>query len=613
MRVSDTYSERPMDAESLDVTSGTTMARGLRPWHLGLALVPGVIFMGTFIWSSCGDLQLTGCTLFDDAMISMAYGKTWATTGELVWYPGAARVQGFTNPLWTAFMTVLHLMGLSGPGAALAVSFFGLVLLLATGWLVGLVVLQGLAGAPHGRVILACVAAGTTPFLYPLSFWTLRGMEVGALAFLSLLIIALLQRMLSQPATEANRLPMMLIGVATMTGCLLRLDFLAIAVPLMFVGWANLPSRGARRQFSIFVALPTTLTMLLVLGGQFIYYGDALPNTYRLKVEGIDLSLRLTRGALSALKLTSLLLVTGVAGLVIWQRGTSIAKRTSATCGAVILGCLAYCVWAGGDAWEWSRMLNRYLAVCLPAALALTVLGIGTYINHGQRLTVRVAAVTLAGLGVASLGHAILTDTREVSFRAWSIEVFAGALIATFLMVVASQSRTFGRTRVNATTAVFTGCLVVVSTGVVPLLLSIQGGPFLVGADRDITRRVQLAKESILPGSTVATVWAGAPGYYFGTDMVDLLGKSDRAIAATDPTPGVPFIPGHNKWNYDYSIGALRPDLVFLMWLAGDIDHSNLRLWGYEEKCLKDGSAVWVLMTSVQIRHGTLFECPRPS
>lgn len=600
-----------MDTESLDITIRKTQDRGLQAWHLALALVPGTTFMWVFVWGSCGNFQVTQCTLFDDAMISMAYGRTWASTGELVWYPGADRVQGFTNPLWTAFMAAFHLLGLSGAVAALAVSVFGLVILLGTSCLVGLLVWRGLDGAMPNRAVLACVAAGSTPFLYPLSFWTLRGMEVGALAFLSMLMVASMQRMLSRPARSPRCSPILVMGAASVTGCLIRLDFLAVVAPLVLVAWANLRSPRARQLVIVLVALPTTVAILMVLGGQLLYYGDVLPNTYRLKVEGIDLALRLTRGSLSALKWASLLLVTILAGLVIRRHGTTTARHTSAACVAVILGCVAYCVWAGGDAWEWSRMLNRYLAISLPAVLVVAFLGIGSCIALPPRLSLRAVAVVLVGLGAASFGHALLPDTGDVSFRAWLIEAVASCLIAATLLVALTSPRASAGTRLTATAGLLVGCLVVVSTGVVPILLALQGGPLLVGADLDMTRRVELAKQSLFPGSTVATVWAGAPGYYFEANMIDLLGKSDTEIAAAAPRSGTPFIPGHNKWNYDHSLGTLRPDMIFQLWLTDDADHSKLRSWGYKKRCLKDGSPVYVLMTSMKVRKTELSECPR--
>jgi hypothetical protein len=57
--------------------------------------------------------------------------------------------------------------------------------------------------------------------------------------------------------------------------------------------------------------------------------------------------------------------------------------------------------------------------------------------------------------------------------------------------------------------------------------------------------------------ASIATIAAGAVAYYSHRDIVDVLGKSDRVIARLPGTG--PFIPGHNKFDLNYSIGSLRP------------------------------------------------------
>ena len=87
------------------------------------AVIPGLFFMLILEWqSSENPWGSRRFTLFDDAMISMDYGRTLAKTGELVWFPGAPRVQGFTNPLWTLWMSFIHLIGFDGSSSALMIS-----------------------------------------------------------------------------------------------------------------------------------------------------------------------------------------------------------------------------------------------------------------------------------------------------------------------------------------------------------------------------------------------------------------------------------------------------------------------------------------------------------
>jgi hypothetical protein len=58
--------------------------------------------------------------LVDDAMISMRYARNLAEGSGLVWNVGE-RVEGYTNLLWTLFMTLVHLTPLPDSKTSLAV------------------------------------------------------------------------------------------------------------------------------------------------------------------------------------------------------------------------------------------------------------------------------------------------------------------------------------------------------------------------------------------------------------------------------------------------------------------------------------------------------------
>jgi len=64
----------------------------------------------------------------------------------------------------------------------------------------------------------------------------------------------------------------------------------------------------------------------------------------------------------------------------------------------------------------------------------------------------------------------------------------------------------------------------------------------------------------------------GTIGYYSERRIVDLLGKCDRHVArlpmrrAIRQNPLTYFLPGHLKWDYAWSIGELKPDLVAQLW-----------------------------------------------
>jgi hypothetical protein len=68
-------------------------------------------------------------------------------------------------------------------------------------------------------------------------------------------------------------------------------------------------------------------------------------------------------------------------------------------------------------------------------------------------------------------------------------------------------------------------------------------------------------KQNTPESSKVADFWAGSVFYFSDRYGIDLLGKSDRVIARM-PVASGGLLPGHNKFNFEYSLGKLKPDYV---------------------------------------------------
>jgi hypothetical protein len=77
-----------------------------------------------------------------------------------------------------------------------------------------------------------------------------------------------------------------------------------------------------------------------------------------------------------------------------------------------------------------------------------------------------------------------------------------------------------------------------------------------------MTRVALGLRHATSPDATIATGAAGEIGYFSQRQTYDLLGYSDAVVAREAPRP-IRYIPGHNKWDFAYSVGKLRPDLVF--------------------------------------------------
>ena len=151
----------------------------LPPPRLLAWLALAAAFYAAFIWRARFVVDgVTRFTLFDDAMVSMRYARNLVEGHGLDVNRGDAPVEGFTNPLWTLWMAVLHGTGVSEARISLLVSLTSALLLLTLMAVVWRIARETFADGGER----AEIAAAVTGLYYPLAFWSLRGMEVGALA-----------------------------------------------------------------------------------------------------------------------------------------------------------------------------------------------------------------------------------------------------------------------------------------------------------------------------------------------------------------------------------------------------------------------------------------------
>jgi len=556
------------------------------------AVVPGLLFMLILQWqSSENPWGSRRFTLFDDAMISMDYGRTLAKTGELVWFPGAPRVQGFTNPLWTLWMALVHLVGFDGSSAALIISLTGIVLILASSWIIFDLVRTHSAGNNH---VIAVLAAGSLPFLYPLTYWTLRGMEVGALTFFCLLVLRATINHIRDGRVRIHYsmiLPIVL-GIAT------RFDFaifcvVAVTAILMW-GPAYVKVRLVAQYGVIVVG-----TAALVCLAQKLYWGSWLPNTYHLKMDGVSPIDRISRGLASSAKTTVLFAIIAVA-LVCHFRSKEIRQRLIVIASTMFMAMAAYAVYIGGDAWE-AEMLNRFYATILPLVPLIIGLSFNTV---RQRITP--VFISLAVL-ITSIGAGITVNPFGFSEEHFDIVVVVSILSALVIFLVSFIPRDG-----YIAGAVLAAVCAIVSA--YPVMQQQKNNDLLLTrTNLRITESVETMRDTTEAGASIGTIWAGVPAYYSHRTMLDLLGKNDTFIATSAPHGD--FFPGHNKWDYDYSIGKLQPDVIFQTY-DRDIEknlHQRITNWGYKKMCPITGTfgprGYYYRTNSTQVKWNTLEEC----
>jgi hypothetical protein len=534
-----------------------------------LGILPGLIFMFWLEWqSSQNPWGVRRFTLFDDAMISMDYGRTLARNGELAWFPGAPRVQGFTNPLWTLWMSVIHLIGFNGSLAALMVSLSGIVLIVASSWIIyDLITTYGSGNSQ----LIATVAAGSLPFLYPLTYWTLRGMEVGALTFFSLLLLRSTLTHVRNGNSNAHSslyVPIIL-GIAT------RFDFIifcAVAI-LSLVAWGDKASKNrlATKYGSTAIAAAAAVSL-----AQKLYWGSWLPNTYHLKMDGVSPVDRIARGFASSSKTAALFAVVAIAVLSQW-RSKQVWQRVSVIGSAMFVSMAAYAVYIGGDAWE-GEMLNRFYATVLPFVVLVIGLSFNVIRHRINPLLISIALL------LTSIGAGVMVNPFEFSNKHFYIVVSA-SIISAMLVVVSTFIKRDGWT---ASVIVASICLTV---SIYPLAKQYKNHDVLSSrTNLFVTESVETMRDTTNTEAVIATVWAGVPAYYSNRKMLDLLGKNDTFIASSLPHGA--FFPGHNKWDYNYSIAELQPDVIFQTFdrrLENDLNQRIID-WGYTRLCPSFGT-----------------------
>lgn len=299
------------------------------------------------------------------------------------------------------------------------------------------------------------------------------------------------------------------------------------------------------------------------------YFGDILPNTYYLKLTGYPFTLRISQGiyALAQFmwKLNVLLFV--LPFMLTVRRD----RRVWLLLWALIVQ-MMYSVYVGGDAWEYWGGSNRYISIAMPGffiLLSYALFRVSRFIIGAMNLDPRPA-------GIATTN--------------WKGYIFP-LLIAVSLISVNSIY------------------------GLEALAEVLLIKPPLHSGNREENHeeveQALLLRQMTTPDATIVVTRAGTIPYFSGRPSIDLLGKTDRHIAhenmrtfAAGWHKFIEFRPGHMKFDYSYSIGQQRPDVIAQLWRHTEEarpylqqDYRSVRLQG---KCLylREGS-VHVLWENV--------------
>ncbi len=478
------------------------------PWVL---LIPALIFFS---------VQLRAWNfLVDDAFISFRYAKNFSEGQGLVFNPGDAPVEGYTNFLWTLLLAL---------GAKAGISF------IAGARLMGIASALGAAGyacltvhsllrpkspgaGPGADPAWAALAGALTLANAGMILWAGAGLEAPLFALLLMAAVYHGLRLFQSPHFASA-----IVSAAMLVLLSLCRPEAAALAGLLGLSLLRLPKdRGATWPLRLLPLLALGLFGAIYHGWRFYYYGDLLPNTYYAKVgHSVD---QLIRGMeyLGNYFLNFGGWLWALILLFAWRRLEGIAPRL------LVLGipavALAGVAAVGGDALP----MYRFIVPVVPLLAVLLTLGVAE-------------AMTLC----------YSSEPRRNPFRS----VAAWMLMAVLL--------------VSQGTAAFRGR----QAQYVDADRERMQDRIAIGR--------WLAEH--YPEETIALNAAGAIPFYSGMKAIDMLGLNDLQIARSQPETMGEGVAGHEKYDVEYVLSQ-RPGLIFVgrneltrepgsayVWLEGD-------------------------------------------
>lgn len=457
--------------------------------------------------------------LFDDAMISMRYAWNFSNGLGLVWNPGEY-VQGYTNLLMTLLMSIATLV-FDKSMAVLFIQISGVGFLLAIAF-VNMNISDYIFKneSCQRQLFLKILSFICALSYYPLTYWSLMGMETGLLALLVLLGVLFAFKYTESKSISDLLLVSGFFGMAFLT----RNESVIFAIlTWTYIVWeiyTPSPKSNVKdfRQFLTSTSLYLAFVVVQLVF-QYLYYGELLPNTYTLKLTGMPLLAKIENGfgfITPFLIVNTFVLVLSSMGLVFDFQKRKILLIS------IVFSAIGYQVYVGGDAWIYWRIMS-------PSMPLLFILFI--------------SAVNAIVLAISSTQAFRVYCHRKPTLP----EKYVPQILVVSLLMIG---------------------LVSVNVHFLQEILLVDK-PYQAEANRKNVNTAIVLNHLTTSDATIGVFWAGSIPYFTDRKAIDFLGKSDKYIAQLPPDVsgstgwnGMKSVPGHNKYDLNYSLKTLEPTYV---------------------------------------------------
>ena len=498
-------------------------------------------------------------SLFDDAMISLKYAQSIALGNGPYWNMGD-KVEGFTNPLWTYILAFIY--KISGNNINLVpfiVQIFCSILISLNCYFFSRKAilikntLKPIENKKHIKTFLVYLISLSPVIVYPNIFWSLMGMENALLTLIIsiLFCIFFFDEFIGKKNIKINFFDLGLTFILITFGQLTRPDFFLVTISFLvgkFIILKTLKNWNFIKILIVSIFASLSSAAILVIW-RLHFYSELVPNTYILKVKGVDYFIQILSGLGFVLPMLSqyILLIT----IAIFLAGKFKKSRNLLFPSLLyFLFILSYQIRVGGDPWSFWRLFTGPFVVIIFS----------------------IASSFLLESNSNNFSFSLNNKKLKAIPKLISIKI-----IPLFMLSLLSCNYWFIKNDLLK-----------------PVFLNYQfKKPFNVYTvdhnRNNINTAIRLGK-ILRKDSVIAVFWGGTIPYYSPQFYsVDLLGKSDKYIAYLKERGGVSWnnmikVPGHNKYDLKWSLNNYKPDWIqYGRWGKDDLskDESFLEKYQY--------------------------------